>query len=107
MSLKSILVIVFLLFLTQGCTWVELTAEGEKVRILGADEVASCKRIGQTISTTAAKVAGITRHENAIRDELQSLARNSAINLGGDSIVPVSEISEGKQTYDVYRCVPK
>lgn len=99
--------LLFSLLLFSACTWVQLTEEGEKVRVLEASEVTSCERVGQTTSTTAATVAGVPRHENALRDELESLARNSAINLGGDTIVPMSEISQGKQIFQVYRCVPQ
>lgn len=109
-KMKSLNILFFSLFLTgflQACTWVELTAEGEKVRILALDEVNQCERVGQTTSSTAAKVAGVPRHINAIQDELNALARNSAVNLGGDTIVPVDEIQEGQQTYQVYRCVPR
>lgn len=90
-----------------SCTWVELTAEGEKVRILSKDEVSKCKRVGQTTSTTSAKLAGIKRHDNAIQDELNALARNSAINLKGDTIVPDGTVENGQLTYQVYRCVPE
>ena len=90
-----------------ACTWVDLTAEGEKVRILSREEVSKCKKVGQTTSTTSAKLAGIKRHDNAILDELNNLARNSAINLNGDTIVPEGEMENGKLTYQVYRCVPE
>lgn len=90
-----------------ACTWVKLTPDGEKVRILSAEEVSNCKRVGQTTSTTSSKLAGIKRHENAILDELKTLARNSAINLEGDTIVADGEMENGQQTYQVYRCVPQ
>ena len=35
------------------------------------------------------------------------LARNSAINLGGDTVVADGEIKDGMQTFKVYRCVPQ
>jgi hypothetical protein len=36
---------------------------------------------------------------------MQALARNSAADMGGDTVVPVSEIQDGKQTFEVYKCV--
>lgn len=99
--------LIFLILPLSACTWVDLTDEGEKVRILGPDEVLKCQAMGQTTSTTKATVAGIKRHENAILDELNTLARNTAINLKGDTIVPQGEVEDGKLTYKVYRCVPK
>lgn len=104
--LKLALCILFPLLLN-ACTWVELTSEGEKVRILSMDEVSRCQKMGQTTSTTKASVAGVGRHPNAIIDELNTLARNSAINLKGDTVVPTGELQNGQQTYLVYRCVPQ
>jgi hypothetical protein len=105
-QLKLVLFILFTLLLN-ACTWVELTPEGEKARILSMEEVSGCKKMGQTTSTTKATMAGVARHPNAINDELNTLARNSAINLKADTIVPVGEILDGKRTYMVYRCVPE
>lgn len=107
MKHKSLLFGLFLVINLNACTWVDLTAEGEKVRVLNMDEVAKCQFIGQTTSNTAYKVAGVRRHDNAIQNELESLARNSAVNLGGDTIVAAGDMNEGKQTFQVYRCVPQ
>ncbi len=90
-----------------ACTWVTLTEEGEKVRVLSAEEVVKCKLVGQTTATTKSKVAGVDRHNNAVDHELTSLARNAAVNLGGDTVVPASDIDAGSQTFKVYRCVPQ
>ena len=94
-------------FSMSACTWVQLSEEGKKVRVLSANEVAKCKPVGQTTSTTTAKLVGVKRHQNAIKDELETLARNAAINLDGDTIVADGPMVDGKQTYKVYRCVPR
>jgi hypothetical protein len=40
-----------------------------------------------------------------MRMELNILARNSAVELGGDTVVPRSDdVADGKRVYDVYRC---
>jgi len=88
-----------------GCTWVKPTSEGEKVRVLAANEVASCKSLGSTTATIADKVVGIKRKPKKVQKELETLARNSAVDLGGDTVVAVSEVVNGKQTFAVYRCV--
>ncbi len=90
-----------------ACTWVNLTTEGEKVRVLSAEEVTKCKLMGQTTANTKDKVAGVKRHDNAIDYELTSLARNAAVKLGGDTVVAASDIVDGQQTFKVYRCVPQ
>ena len=90
-----------------GCTWVPVSTQGEKVRVLTAAEVAACQRVGKTTVTTAAKVAGMDRFEEKVQAELHTLARNSAVELGGDTVVPLGSPVEGRQVYEVYRCMPQ
>jgi hypothetical protein len=90
-----------------GCTWIDVTARGDKVRLLSAAEVSGCKRVGKTTVSTAAKLAGLERYEDKIQNELNTLARNSAAELGGDTVVPVGTPVEGRQVFEVYRCMPQ
>jgi hypothetical protein len=94
------------LYLT-GCTWIDVSAQGEKVRLLSAAEVTGCKRVGKTTVKTAEKLAGLERYETKIQEELNTLARNSAVDLGGDTVVPVGTPVEGRQVYEVYHCMPQ
>lgn len=87
-----------------ACTWVKPTPEGEKVQVLTADEAKSCIDIGKTTASLMAKVAGIERSQTKVKYELLTLARNSAANMGGNAIVPVTEIVDGKQSFRVYKC---
>jgi len=103
--MKKLLPILFLVLLLPACTWVELTPAGEKVRVLSADEVGSCAKKGKTTVSLKAEVAGIERNTEKVKKELEMLARNSAVDLKGDTVVATSEIVNGKQTFDVYRCV--
>lgn len=97
--------VLFSVILSIGaCTWVKLTAEGEKVRILSMSEVSSCKKLGKTTSTLKDKIAGMSRSRVKVEKEMQALARNSAVELGGDTVVPVTEIVDGRQTFEVYKC---
>jgi hypothetical protein len=88
-----------------GCTWVETTPGGAKVRVLSANEVASCTEIGKTQVSLADIVLGIKRSATKVQLELETLARNSAADLGGDTVVAVAPPTEGRQTYNVYRCI--
>lgn len=90
-----------------ACTWVDVTPEGEKVRVLTPAEVTKCKKMGQTTVSVLAKAVGIARHEEKVQEELNTLARNSAVELGGDTVVPISPVANGQQTFAVYRCVPR
>jgi hypothetical protein len=88
-----------------GCTWVKPTAAGDGVHVGTATEVASCKKLGATHAKTSTKVAFFARSEKKIDAELETLARNEAADMGGDTIVaqgPTS--SEGRRSFDVYHC---
>lgn len=88
-----------------ACAWVKLTPGGEKVRVLDASEVSTCKALGNTTVSLLAKVAGINRNEEQVAKELSTLARNAAADLGGDTVVPISAVKEGKRSYAVYKCI--
>lgn len=89
-----------------GCTWVELSPQGEKVVVLTAEEVAHCKRVGDTTVSLLDRVAGIPRDREKVQTELATLARNSAAKIGGDAVVPITEPEGGEQRFAVYRCRP-
>jgi hypothetical protein len=51
------------------------------------------------------EVGFLPRHPDAVQENINVTARNSAANMGADTIVPASKIADGKQTFDVYRCL--
>lgn len=87
-----------------GCTLVPLTPEGKKVHVFDAKQTKSCKKLGQTTTSVLAKKGIITRDEEKVREELATLARNSAADMGGNVIVPISDIKDGEQSFTVYNC---
>jgi hypothetical protein len=89
---------------TLGCTWVPLTEEGANVRILRADAAADCEKVSTVSSKTADRVLVFARSEQKVREELESLARNEAAEAGGNAIVPLGTVANGRQSFDVYRC---
>jgi len=92
--------------LLSACTWVELSPKGEKVVVLTEDEVTQCEKVGQTVVMLRDSVAGFKRSPEKVQHELNTLARNSAHEIGGDAVVPVGEPKDGKQTFAVYDCRP-
>jgi hypothetical protein len=73
--------------------------------LLDPTEVASCRELGKTNNSVSWQVVGIARPEDAVSKELRILARNSASRMGGDTIVPLTVIDKGTQTFVVYKCV--
>jgi hypothetical protein len=101
-------IIVFSVALSMfGCTWVSVTEEGQNVRVLQANATAGCQKIGNVSANTANHVTIFARSDRKIQEELESLARNEATELGGNAIVPVGTEKEGRQSFDVYRCEPR
>ena len=100
-------VVIAAVLLLAACTWVKPTVQGEKVRVLTAEEVVKCERVGKTTVSLLARVAGVERNPRKVRDELKVLARNSAAEVGGDTVVPMGPVGDGKQTFAIYRCVPR
>ena len=89
---------------TLACNWVPLTSEGERIRVLQADAVADCQKVGTVTSKTSDRIIIFARSDRKIREELESLSRNEAVGLNGDAIVPIGTESGGRQSFEVYRC---
>ena len=87
-----------------GCNWVPLTSEGEHVRVLQARAVTDCQSVGKVTSKTSDRVIIFARSDRKVREELESLARNEAVGLNGNAIVPIGTEINGRQSFEVYRC---
>lgn len=88
-----------------GCALVDLTDAGAGVRLAKPEAVAACTNLGRVTASVVHKAGFIPRHPDAVQDNLNVTARNSAAGMGGDTIVPASSVQDGKQTFDVYRCL--
>ena len=93
-----------LITLTTACTWVKLSPGAEDVGIASVEEVVNCKVLGSTTVSLKSKVAGIKRNRQKVRLELNTLGRNSAVKMNGDTIVADSYIENGQQTFKIYQC---
>jgi len=102
--MKNIITIIAATLLLSSCSGLKLTTGGEKVRVLDPSEITSCRKLGKTNNAVTARVV-VERPEEAIAKELLILARNSAAGMGGDTIVPLTIIENGQQTFEVYKCV--
>lgn len=90
--------------LLSACTWVELSPDARKVQVANAAEVIGCERLGVTRVATLATFGLFDRYAKSIDEELSALARGSAVELGGNTIVPITEVVAGQRSYAVYRC---
>ncbi|MBP6366940.1 MAG: DUF4156 domain-containing protein [Nitrosomonas sp.] len=102
--MKKIVIAVCVGFILSSCTWVKVTSNGEGVRLVqSAKAVEPCKKIGKVNTKVVSEVV-FSRDAEKVAGELADLARNEAATLGGDTIVPISEINDGRRSFDVYQC---
>ncbi|KZX82089.1 hypothetical protein A3715_16915 [Oleiphilus sp. HI0009] len=85
-----------------GCSFVDTVPGSQKVII--SHDTAECKRIGETEVKVLSSIAGIDRDEDTMAQELSTLARNAAYSKKANTITPISEIEDGRQTFVLYRC---
>ena len=102
---NHILLIAAVSLIISSCAAIKLSAGGEKIRVLAPDEISSCKKLGKTNTSITDSMLGIDRPIEALKRELVTIARNSAHDMGGDTIVPLTLVEGGKQTFNVYKCI--
>ncbi|HEY4636798.1 MAG TPA: DUF4156 domain-containing protein, partial [Burkholderiales bacterium] len=105
--MRAFLPVLFAAALAGGCALVELTPAGAGVRLASREAVATCTNLGRITADVIAKVGFLPRHPDAVQDNINVTARNSAANMGADTIVPATNVQDGKQTFDVYRCLQR
>ncbi|PTN09417.1 uncharacterized protein DUF4156 [Nitrosomonas aestuarii] len=105
--MKKILIVfccVLLLLILSSCAWVKVSPKGEGVRLVQSTRtIESCKKLGNVNAKVVGKVV-FDRDAEKVAGELAALARNEAALIGGDTIIPISEISDGRRTFAVYQC---
>ena len=93
------------LFIGCSSTFVKTSLQGEKVRLLEKHEIRTCKYLGKTTVSVLDKVVFISRQQSSVAANLKTLAQNSAAEMTADTIVKAGPIQDGKQTFNVYKCV--
>jgi hypothetical protein len=86
-----------------ACTWVKSEPGAFEVDLKKADEVVACKKLGNA-STSTKPSFGLNRNADKVAMELLTLARNEAVRMGGNAVIPVGQVVGGSQSFAVYRC---
>ena len=87
-----------------GCTWVKLEPEAEQVTLVTAEQAEHCEILRRTTSQVADNVGFIKRGEKKVTKELATLARNTAVQFGGNAVLADSELVDGKLTFVILDC---
>ena len=102
--MRKLLTVAILLPLS-ACTWVHMAPGASAVRVLAAGAApASCTNRGEVEVSVKDSLGPYERNPLRVRDELETLARNEAPGLGGDSVQPLDGPEDGRQRYTVWRC---
>lgn len=89
-----------------SCTWVKPVEGADQVALIDLADAARCERLGTTTSITASKVGIVDRNDMKVAEEQLTLARNQAVNMGGNAIVEDAESDEraGEKRFIVFAC---
>ncbi len=101
--LSGIILIVLIMFLP-GCTWVKPTVLGEDVSLVEQGAVEKCEKLGTTTSYVKHTLGPIDRNKEKVREELVTLAKNRAAEMGGNTIVAEGQPEMGNMSFKVYWC---
>ncbi len=104
MTLKLLSIISTLLLIGCANTFLKPAEGSERVLLLSANQVTSCKSLGKISVNVVTKVGLYTREADAVEANLLQLGQNNAIELGGDSLVKDTTPEFGKQVFAVYKC---
>lgn len=104
---KLSLIVIALAAITSSCTWVKVTEQGSSVAVANKANVRGCENLSEVTVSVTSKVGFIKRDADKVATELANLARNEAVGIKGDTIVPSSTIENGKQSFNVYKCNKK
>ena len=103
---KRIISLSVMAVLLQGCSWVKLSPEGEQARVLTSSQTQNCAKLGVTTVSMPSRLGIIPLNQKKVKEELEKLARNSVSDFkDADSVHPLGEPEDGKQTFEVYDCI--
>lgn len=91
------------LLLASGCTWVHMAPGASAVRVVTGTPT-GCEQRGEVEVSVKESIAFYDRNPLRVRDELETLARNEAPGLGGDTVQPLDGYEDGNQRFAVWRC---
>jgi Domain of unknown function (DUF4156) len=89
-----------------GCasSFIEVRSGSENVSVLEAQKVTSCELKGKVTSSVLSKVGFISRSVESVEENLLQMAKNGAVEDGGDTLVKGESTEFGKRNFSIYKC---
>lgn len=105
-SKLSILSTTLALAVLGGCAnhLVEVRAGSASIAVKEASEVSACESKGAINVSVVSEVAFYTRNPDAVEGNLLQLARNGAVDAGGNTVVRGNSSEFGKRSFSIYKC---
>jgi hypothetical protein len=101
---KNLVFLFAFISMSSACTWVKVNEDATRVAVTDLAHVTNCEKVRNVNVKVKASVGPMDRSSTKVATELATLARNEAINFGGDTVAPTSEIRDGRQSFGVYKC---
>ncbi|MHB1098764.1 MAG: DUF4156 domain-containing protein [Burkholderiales bacterium] len=107
-NFKAMLVLAPMVAVLGGCAsdLIEVRQGSDRVSLADASQVTSCQPKGKVTVSVLAKVGLFTRSVKDVDADLLQLARNGAVDAGGDTVVKGDRPEIGRRTFSIYKCRP-
>lgn len=103
-SLKMNIMLTTLVAAMSACSFVSLNPEANNTTVsTSTSSLSNCKFLGNTNASLWSK-AETFQSQKTVESQLDTLARNEAASMGGNTVAPTSEIINGQRSYAVYNC---
>jgi hypothetical protein len=79
----------------------------ERVRIVEVQETRGCKRLGKLTLDVSEVMRLEKQSAKTAQQEINRLARDKALEMEGDTLVPLGSMVEGEQGFHVFRCAKR
>jgi Domain of unknown function (DUF4156) len=76
----------------------------DQVVLATESEVGECKSLGRSTLSVMSSVGFVTRSAEAVEGNLLQMARNEAIDQGGDTVVKGNSLEHGKRSFEFFKC---
>ena len=102
----SILSATLTLAVLSGCAnhLVEVRPGSDSIAVKEANEVGGCESKGAINVGVVSEVGFYTRNADAVEGNLLQLARNGAVDAGGNTVVRGNSSEYGKRSFSIYKC---
>jgi hypothetical protein len=83
---------------------IDVRSGSDRVALADAGQVSGCQSKGQVTVSVLSKVGVFNRSIEDVDADLLQMARNGAVDAGGDTVVKGDRPEVGKRTFAIYKC---